>query len=273
MTKESTSGPLSRIEQLRTKGQLDPSQARVLGQAFGRPAGDSPEQADASGSPEGSAQRLTGTFLEGGVTEESLRESARLTGRRMGVMFGVIMGVMFGVVLGWERSIWAKLTIGLLSSVPLGVAFGYAMFLLQIRPAVSRQIALHRESGDLAAIPFADAGQCPTCRSEEFRHLTWRNPSMLHWILNPGLAVNELAFGQRIPAELNICRQCMGQSVDCNHCHRAIDGMHWSGKGAFGHWGGLRCPHCDASLPCLSNAVAWVIRLPFTLLAKLGGQR
>ena len=34
---------------------------------------------------------------------------------------------------------------------------------------------------------------------DKYKIYTWRNWMMLQWILNPGLAVNELVLGQRIP--------------------------------------------------------------------------
>lgn len=37
------------------------------------------------------------------------------------------------------------------------------------------------------------------CKNSEFKVWTWKNPVMLHWIINPGLAINELILGQRVP--------------------------------------------------------------------------
>ena len=34
---------------------------------------------------------------------------------------------------------------------------------------------------------------------EKYKVYTWKNWMMLHWILNPGLAINELILGQRVP--------------------------------------------------------------------------
>ena len=33
----------------------------------------------------------------------------------------------------------------------------------------------------------------------KFKIWTWKNPIMLHWIINPGLVINELLLGQRVP--------------------------------------------------------------------------
>ena len=34
---------------------------------------------------------------------------------------------------------------------------------------------------------------------EKYKIYTWKNWMVLHWILNPGLAINELILGQRVP--------------------------------------------------------------------------
>ena len=33
----------------------------------------------------------------------------------------------------------------------------------------------------------------------KYKVLTWKSPVMLHWVINPGLAFNELVLGQRAP--------------------------------------------------------------------------
>jgi hypothetical protein len=34
---------------------------------------------------------------------------------------------------------------------------------------------------------------------EKYKVYTWKNWMMLHWIINQGLAINELILGQRTP--------------------------------------------------------------------------
>lgn len=34
---------------------------------------------------------------------------------------------------------------------------------------------------------------------DKYKVYTWKNWMMLHFILNPGLAINDLIFGQRVP--------------------------------------------------------------------------
>lgn len=38
----------------------------------------------------------------------------------------------------------------------------------------------------------------------KYKIWTWNNPVMLHWIINPGLAINELLLGQRVPKTMLI---------------------------------------------------------------------
>lgn len=40
----------------------------------------------------------------------------------------------------------------------------------------------------------------------KYKGRTWKNPMMLHWIVNPGLAFNELVLGQRVPKVMLIER-------------------------------------------------------------------
>jgi hypothetical protein len=54
---------------------------------------------------------------------------------------------------------------------------------------------------------------CPKCSSRQYT--TW-DPTHLvirHWILNPGIAVNELVLDQRMPEVMYICRIARNRSV------------------------------------------------------------
>lgn len=33
----------------------------------------------------------------------------------------------------------------------------------------------------------------------KYKLWSWKHPMVLHWIINPGLVINELLFGQRVP--------------------------------------------------------------------------
>jgi hypothetical protein len=86
---------------------------------------------------------------------------------------------------------------------------------------------------------------------------------ILHWVLNPGLAVNEIVLGTRVPRVMYICRDCqepLGARTYavCPSCRSAHASMIWSGWNGFGHWLGLVCPDCGKDIPSLRNATAWV---------------
>jgi uncharacterized protein (TIGR02996 family) len=90
----------------------------------------------------------------------------------------------------------------------------------------------------------------------------WRwgpgNPMMLHWVVNPGLAFNELVLGQRIPREMFICRDCRVTFLRCVACRRfqpLIGELNRPG----GMWNGLNCPDCGAAFPMLRNLLGGAI--------------
>lgn len=84
------------------------------------------------------------------------------------------------------------------------------------------------------------------------------NVLLLHWIINPGLAFNELILGQRLPKVTLLDKQIDAplmerQYVPCPHCNTIHHGLFWSKKSALGNWFGLLCPSCNKSIPCLWN--------------------
>lgn len=108
------------------------------------------------------------------------------------------------------------------------------------------------------------AFECPRCQSTET--LIWRfpHPLILHWVLNPGLVVNELLLGQRIPRITYACRQCGNSTTllryyQCPECGQFHPEAVWSGKNGFGHWLGLICPDCGGEIPCVINVTSWIL--------------
>lgn len=89
---------------------------------------------------------------------------------------------------------------------------------------------------------------------------------MLHWILNPGLAINELILGQRIP-KISLEDKTLDKPryertfVPCPHCETLHDGRKWSAgnKTAFKNWFGLYCDQCGEIIPCLTNVFSFLI--------------
>jgi len=103
--------------------------------------------------------------------------------------------------------------------------------------------------------------------TNHYKVWTWKNPLMLHWMINPGLAFNELILGQAVPKVTLIekTNQPLAERsfVPCPHCGTIHPGLKWSlqNKTAFGNWFGLYCDHCGNTIPCLRN---------FTSLLLLG---
>ncbi len=101
---------------------------------------------------------------------------------------------------------------------------------------------------------------------EKYKIYFWKNWMMLHWILNPGLAINELILGQRIPKisleDKVIDKPRMDRSlVPCPHCDTLHDVRTWSIQNgtAFKNWFGLYCKNCGNIIPCLTNVFSFLI--------------
>lgn len=99
---------------------------------------------------------------------------------------------------------------------------------------------------------------CPKCGGQNFKRLDRRHVLIIHWLLNPGLCVNELILGQRIPKVTLICQECSEPSADrsyvpCRECGVLHLGRLWRKRLAFGHWFGLVCPTCGKVIPCIWN--------------------
>lgn len=101
---------------------------------------------------------------------------------------------------------------------------------------------------------------------KKYKVYTWKNWLVLHWILNPGLAVNELILGQRVPKvsleDLSLDKPRVERSfVPCPHCNTLHDGRTWSTQNgtAFKNWFGLYCNNCGNTIPCLRNALSLII--------------
>ena len=105
---------------------------------------------------------------------------------------------------------------------------------------------------------------CPSCGSENVSTWSWKHPLVIHWILNPGLAFNEVVLGQRLPSRSYVCRDCKKDLPDrnwviCPHCAGVSTARLWMGNHALGHWLGVVCPHCGMRMPSLWNATSAVL--------------
>ena len=101
---------------------------------------------------------------------------------------------------------------------------------------------------------------------DDNKYKTYKLPHLmlLHWVLNPGLAINELVLGQRIPKITLIDKTSHAplmerQYVPCPHCHEIHHGLRWSKKASFQNWFGILCPSCEKTIPCLWNLTSLII--------------
>jgi len=99
-----------------------------------------------------------------------------------------------------------------------------------------------------------------------YKVISWTNWRMLHWIINPGLAINELIIGQRVPKvfveDMSLDKPRIERTfVPCPHCETIHDSRTWSTRNGTGYrnWFGLYCPHCGGIIPCLTNATSFII--------------
>jgi hypothetical protein len=103
---------------------------------------------------------------------------------------------------------------------------------------------------------------------------TWKHPLILHWILNPGLAFNELVLGQRIPQLTLIDTRSEAaliyrQYMPCPHC-QAMNPASLYSKTGLGNYAGLVCAECGEEIPSLKNALTWfVTRLTWPVWAPI----
>jgi hypothetical protein len=101
---------------------------------------------------------------------------------------------------------------------------------------------------------------------KRYKIYTWKSWQLLHWILNPGLAINELILGQRVPKvfleDKTINKPRIERTlIPCPHCETLHDGRTWSTQNgtAFKNWFGLYCSNCGNTIPCLTNALSAII--------------
>lgn len=86
---------------------------------------------------------------------------------------------------------------------------------------------------------------------EKYKIRNWKSPVILHWIINPGLVINELLLGQTIPKVILIEREkekslYQRSLVPCPHCGTLHNGLKWSAQNrtAFKNWLGYYCDNC-----------------------------
>ena len=105
---------------------------------------------------------------------------------------------------------------------------------------------------------------CHHCGCKQFKTWSKNHILLLHWKIDPGLAVNELCLGQRLSETTFICRSCGHwlspdtHYIECPACDRFHNARIWQNAG-FGNWFGITCPDCAAPIPCVSNFTSLLI--------------
>lgn len=101
---------------------------------------------------------------------------------------------------------------------------------------------------------------------EKYKAYTSKHWMYIHWQINPGLFINELILGQRVP-KLSLVDKTSSKPliersyVPCPHCKTLHDSRTWSTQNgtAFKNWFGLYCHSCGKIIPCLWNIFSLLI--------------
>lgn len=101
---------------------------------------------------------------------------------------------------------------------------------------------------------------------EKYKIWNWKNPVVLHWIINPGLVINELILGQTIPKVMLIEREgkkpfYKRSFIPCPHCGELHSGLKYSAqnKTALKNWFGFYCDNCKAIIPVQRNLTSLIL--------------
>lgn len=78
------------------------------------------------------------------------------------------------------------------------------------------------------------------------KYKVWKlpHPMLVHWVVNPGLAFNELFLGQRMPKITLIDKTSDAplmerQYIPCPHCNTIHNGLLWAKRGPYKNWIGI----------------------------------
>jgi len=103
-----------------------------------------------------------------------------------------------------------------------------------------------------------------TEKHEKYRIWKLPHPLLLHWVLNPGLCINEVLLGQKVP-KVSLIDETSTESLpdrtytECPHCETIHSAKLWSKGNAFFHYGGLYCPKCEHKIPTIMNVFSILI--------------
>ena len=101
---------------------------------------------------------------------------------------------------------------------------------------------------------------------EKYKIWDWKSPVILHWIINPGLAINELFLGLNTPKVTLIERAgekpfYQRSFIPCPHCGEMHSGLKYSGrnKTILWNWFGFYCDNCGGIIPVQRNLTSLII--------------
>ena len=101
---------------------------------------------------------------------------------------------------------------------------------------------------------------------DKYKIWDWKTPAILHWIINPGLVINELILGQTIPKVMLIEREgkkpfYQRSLIPCPHCGEQHSGLKYSArnKTATKNWFGFYCDNCKGIIPVQRNITSIII--------------
>lgn len=95
-------------------------------------------------------------------------------------------------------------------------------------------------------------------KGSDFKVWKLPHPILLHWVLNPGLCINEVLLGQRVPKislidEASDAPLTERTYVECPHCNTIHNCKLWGVGNTFRHYQGLYCVACEEKIPTLLN--------------------
>jgi len=100
----------------------------------------------------------------------------------------------------------------------------------------------------------------------KYKIYDWKHPIVLHWLINPGVAVLELFHGIRVPKVMLIERNSNKALIDrtfipCPHCNTLHSSAKWYPQNAefTSWWGGMYCDNCGKTIPYLTNLTTYIL--------------
>lgn len=101
---------------------------------------------------------------------------------------------------------------------------------------------------------------------EKYKVWNWKHPVVLHWIINPGLVINDLILGQTLPKIILI--EKFGNKpffersiIPCPHCNTLHPGIKYSRQNntILKNWFGYYCNNCNKIIPVHRNLTSLII--------------